>query len=567
MGFCAAVGLYSARFQPCVPQAPFEARSMIVKCGNCQTRFKIPDDKVTDKGVKVRCTKCQNTFRVTKADAQPPLAAAAPGADADPFAKFGPSPDPIHGQDTRPFTLPPDLAAMQPKVTAGSGLSPSFEAQADLPREAFDSPTRIGPPPTAPANRKNAMPGAGPPPRTSSSSGLAPSAFDPMAGSTPSKQPSAFDPFDFGSAAPAAPSAPAMDPFDFGGNPEGPTKVQQKLNVAEAMPPTPAFDFDSLTAAPPPPAAPDPFADVPTKPQGAVAADPFAFPDEATHTAVVPPQSKGGMLDDVPPPAHSDPFANAPGDEGLSSVNLGSPDARAMFDMPSKPAAAAPSSEAPSVPLAAIKLQKMPASEVGSPQTPTVPGADIAGDAKKPGAARRISGVIMNLAIAAVIFVALFATLLVYLNEGKVELASFQPNRLSAMLLSNANWTAGDISNGLYDTRGGKPVFFVRGEVRNKGAKASRVKVRAEILDGNTVIRSSEVFVGAAPTPEDLYSLGSSADVDALNARLQKSSTEVQPGQTAPFLVTFYEFPPDLSPYRLKVTVVEGGTVPETAAR
>ena len=45
---------------------------MIVKCEQCQTKFKIPDDKVTEKGVKVRCTKCGHTFRVKK---EPPAGA------------------------------------------------------------------------------------------------------------------------------------------------------------------------------------------------------------------------------------------------------------------------------------------------------------------------------------------------------------------------------------------------------------------------------------------------------------------------------------------------------------
>ena len=59
---------------------------MIVKCEQCQTRFKIPDEKVSEKGVKVRCTKCQNTFRVTR-----PPASAEPAAAADPFAGFAAS--------------------------------------------------------------------------------------------------------------------------------------------------------------------------------------------------------------------------------------------------------------------------------------------------------------------------------------------------------------------------------------------------------------------------------------------------------------------------------------------
>ena len=56
---------------------------MIVKCERCQTKFKIPDDKVTDKGVKVRCTKCQHTFRVNRAG---PVDAAPAGERTVPVA-------------------------------------------------------------------------------------------------------------------------------------------------------------------------------------------------------------------------------------------------------------------------------------------------------------------------------------------------------------------------------------------------------------------------------------------------------------------------------------------------
>ena len=37
---------------------------MIIQCEKCQTRFRLDDSRVTDKGVKVRCTKCKNVFRV-----------------------------------------------------------------------------------------------------------------------------------------------------------------------------------------------------------------------------------------------------------------------------------------------------------------------------------------------------------------------------------------------------------------------------------------------------------------------------------------------------------------------
>ncbi|MDD2272321.1 MAG: DUF3426 domain-containing protein [Desulfuromonadaceae bacterium] len=49
---------------------------MIIQCEKCQTRFRLDDSRVTDKGVKVRCTKCKHVFRVHKE-----------GADVEPFAQ------------------------------------------------------------------------------------------------------------------------------------------------------------------------------------------------------------------------------------------------------------------------------------------------------------------------------------------------------------------------------------------------------------------------------------------------------------------------------------------------
>ena len=39
---------------------------MIIQCDKCQTRFRLDDSRVTDKGVKVRCTKCKHVFTVRK---------------------------------------------------------------------------------------------------------------------------------------------------------------------------------------------------------------------------------------------------------------------------------------------------------------------------------------------------------------------------------------------------------------------------------------------------------------------------------------------------------------------
>jgi predicted Zn finger-like uncharacterized protein len=116
---------------------------MIVKCEQCQTRFKIPDDKVTDKGVKVRCTKCSHTFRVTRDMAQPATAAlpavpalgatpAAPAPAGDPFARFGAVADPPSAEVTRPgvfalgveATRSPELGLKRPPTAPSFFASP-----------------------------------------------------------------------------------------------------------------------------------------------------------------------------------------------------------------------------------------------------------------------------------------------------------------------------------------------------------------------------------------------------------------------------------------------------------
>lgn len=47
---------------------------MIVACPSCETKYNLPDDKVPEKGLKVKCSKCEHVFRVA-----PP----APDADAE----------------------------------------------------------------------------------------------------------------------------------------------------------------------------------------------------------------------------------------------------------------------------------------------------------------------------------------------------------------------------------------------------------------------------------------------------------------------------------------------------
>ena len=70
---------------------------------------------------------------------------------------------------------------------------------------------------------------------------------------------------------------------------------------------------------------------------------------------------------------------------------------------------------------------------------------------------------------------------------------------------------------------------------------------------------------GVTPSPEDLYAVTNAEDLAKLTQRLAASAVELTPGSERPFVVAFYEYPPDLKGIRVRVTVLpDEGT---TAAR
>ena len=76
----------------------------------------------------------------------------------------------------------------------------------------------------------------------------------------------------------------------------------------------------------------------------------------------------------------------------------------------------------------------------------------------------------VNVGIAGVLVAALFVVFSVVANEGKFDSTSLSADRLKALVGRPSEFVAQDISNGLYETRSGRAVFFVRGEVTNTGS-------------------------------------------------------------------------------------------------
>ena len=113
------------------------------------------------------------------------------------------------------------------------------------------------------------------------------------------------------------------------------------------------------------------------------------------------------------------------------------------------------------------------------------------------------------------------------------------------------------VVSGLYDTASGKPVFFIRGRIENRGTKVrGPVRVTAELTSDGADVKA-ETIAGAEPTAEDVWSLRTQADVDKLNRDLDVTHVErkLPPGTSLPFFAVIPDPPSDLQRHRLHVKV------------
>jgi predicted Zn finger-like uncharacterized protein len=258
-----------------------------------------------------------------------------------------------------------------------------------------------------------------------------------------------------------------------------------------------------------------------------------------TSHRTISPTDTGRQLLDLP---QQDPSQPGPGEEfGVPSSS------RELIDLPVEPAAPAPAPApaprpAPTLAAAAIARPAGRPADMGIPER------------RKLSAAQQVTGQVAYLTIAAGLLLALTAVGGVYMKEGRVDAAALSPGHLM-QLLTPSQLAPRSISNGLYDTRAGAAVFYVRGEAENRGSKPMRVKVRAALYDGDQRVKSVEGLAGLAPTPEDLYAVINAETAAQLRTRLDAGATLVAPGARAPFTLVFQEYPQELSAYRLQVTM------------
>ena len=108
---------------------------MNVRCPNCQSVFRVDPARVPAAGVRARCVRCSDTFRVEHPDAadasQPdaaPLEAAAPAAETDAAlteTAVAPPEVPQRPSEAPAAPTPPDLPRELPRQLPGAGAPPA----------------------------------------------------------------------------------------------------------------------------------------------------------------------------------------------------------------------------------------------------------------------------------------------------------------------------------------------------------------------------------------------------------------------------------------------------------
>jgi len=336
--------------------------------------------------------------------------------------------------------------------------------------------------------------------------------------------------------------------------------------LASAPVPEPPWALAALSAAPqsapdpPPPADLDwmpEAASAPSAPTPAPAAalgwdDPFSEPPppprspsppiaEAPAQAGRPEAPNAVLLDEAPllGPRSPDDFFEMPGSsDGRAPIPTGAllPDIPETVEPPAAPVLSTVSGPMPSLskPPGRIRLGLQ--------------------ERELPGTARQVSAVILNVGLAGLLLLVVAGLVSSWATAGRVDGAALSPRRLLQTLRAGVGVTPVEVTPGTYETRSGRSLLYVRGQVQNRGAPSARVRVRAEVWDGAQAVKSGETLAGSIATPEELWRAVGPTDVEALRARLVGAAKPVADGQVADFLVLLDEAPGDLSGLRLKVT-------------
>jgi hypothetical protein len=168
-------------------------------------------------------------------------------------------------------------------------------------------------------------------------------------------------------------------------------------------------------------------------------------------------------------------------------------------------------------------------------------------------------------AMALAVLLLLAVAILVAWNGGLASSEVLRPSGLLGALAHRSSpgpLTASDVSSGLYDRARGRPLLFVRGTVTSTASTTlEEVRVTVEVVRDGAVLLRGEMPVGDVPGAEALYgAVDATALAKAFSDAATPGSARLVPGASAPFLLTFADYPANLAGASLAVRPLAGST-------
>ena len=493
---------------------------MVVQCPSCQTRFRVADEKVSDRGVRVRCSSCKDVFSVKKSDVTETGASAGSGNTVDLSSLDPPVPPPKKGGTTGKISA----AAATPPHKPDTGRV-ARSAESNKPGGRLDADDLFG--------------------------------MSELTGDTEPKPG-------------AKKSRLTLDDLDLGDEPL--TSARPKTGPVTGKPKT-----GPQTAEPRPK----------TGPLGGELAKPKTGPlylKPKTGPLAAEPKPKTGPLAAEITKPKTGPLSDAsakpktgPLDQPASKPKTGP--VKQEIDLPDLAANGPANIELSSDPFEGMLKGGAPAATPAKPATDKQEKSDkhaksdkqgksdkqyksiFKAKAEPPPSAKRelLSSALTGLVGAALAVVVIIVAALS--DEGSGGWLGFTSRR---------DIVTTKVVSGLYDTSSGKPVFYIRGRVENRGRKShGPVRVVAELVGDRGADAKTEALAGAVPSPEEVYALRSVADAEKLQRTLQGVDTErrLLPGKSLPFFAVIADPPADVQRHRLHLRVepIDAWSPPRTA--
>lgn len=537
---------------------------MIIQCEQCRTKFKLDDEKVTERGVKVRCAKCRHVFTVRRPETDVP-----PPPTDQPAAVPSDETVVMSAAMATSLTPPPSVAA-EPEVPFDFGAQPESAGDATFdigqtdaasagesgfnfgeisfadvstddvaPAPSFDDKTVVMAPPKAAAASGGIDFGTVLP--QAAESGPAPEISFDFGEARPATAPAQAISFDFTSKPSVVAAAPAGD-VDFGGFDFGDVSVAKPDDGFSLG----GDDFGSLSAA---------------APQQATSGDDlgFSFGDAAPQAATSPGDSFDFSGLDLGPAAAAtaapaapaaDSFSLGEFDFGTEATNVAVP---ASTDDKDNVLFSFGQTQAPVTPAAAHaaldNLDLSPAAAVAQQPAQEFTFEPAAQPEEAPPlsiASRRRQSPLVSALIAVTCLVAVGALAFVgylFLGDG---------DKAANLLGKTPSADAGKIivqkvqATFLTKTTSGD-LLIITGEAQNNFSKPrAALQVKGTVFGpANEPLLSQTAYAGNQLTREQLASMPKEKILAAMNNQFGDSlaNLEVQPGKTIPFTLVIINPP------------------------